>query len=275
MKVLLAGVVHEGRAVDLPAGAPDSAALARAIGGCSDAAVRIECSRPGPGHELLWRPASPQTSVRGLLAAAARSRGENAPEQGELDAVRAEIASTTVTPVDTATRRREAAEAGQEVDRLRERVATARGELHARRETGAATADAEAALGAAIARLSEAETERIAARQKLAAAERRERANRDRRQRRLRLEDRADNLARTVRRSLAVRIHDEFAAALEAVPGEGAAGDRPSTYEGDPVTAALAACRLASLDAPVLDETGRFAAAADAAACLDVPVLRR
>lgn len=216
--------------------------------------------------------------------------------------------------VDLRAARESAATAGAEVDRFRERVAELRGRLQARRATGADTGEVAGALRAAAADLSEAETERLAAEQAHEAAERRVRRHRARRARRLRRRDRVDNLRRAVRRDLASKLHGEFGPALATVPGGDRAdghrptaagehprddagdgpgddagdgpgddagdapGDRavdgPGAHDGDPVSAALAAVRLADLDAPVIDATGRFPDAAAAVECLRVPVIR-
>lgn len=295
VRVALDGVLLTGRGIDLPPDAPPVEEIRRAIrqsGGVRDGPsagrpvpITVDCPRPGPGHATLLAPASPPTGVTGLLAAAARSRGIDPPQQADLEA--AEAALAAVEPTDSGTdspdpdlraARVAVATAGCEVDRLRERVATLRGHLQARRATDT-DADANAdevarALRAAAAALSEAETERLAAEQTHEAAARRARRARGRRAERLRRQDRVDNLRRAARRDLAVRVHDDFAEALAAVPGTGRAGDRPAAYHGDPVTAALAAVRVADLDAPVVDATGKFPDAAAAVACLDVPVLR-
>lgn len=292
--------------VDSPPDGPSVADLRRAIerrGGVGPEGgrkasgpppVTIDCPPPGPGHAVLVDPASPPTGVTCLLAAAARSLGMSADRQAELEAAEAALADAAPSAVDAAgekpardpevdlrAARESAATAGAEVDRLRERVAELRGRLQARRATGADTGEVAGALRAAAADLSEAETGRIAAEQAHEAAERRVRRHRARRARRLRRRDRVDNLRRAVRRDLASKLHGEFGRALAAVPGGDRAdtsrpdaGDRPGDYDGDPVTAALAAVRLADLDAPIVDATGRFPDAAAAVECLRVPVVR-
>lgn len=135
-------------------------------------------------------------------------------------------------------------------------------------------AEAEAAYRAAVRELSEVETERIAAEQRLARLREIARETRDDRGRRLELEDRVANLERRVRLSLARAVYDEFATAVEQVPGTGDAGDEPGDYEGDPATAALAVVRVASLSAPVVLAGRRFPDAVTARTRLDAPVIR-
>lgn len=278
------GRVLEARGIDLPRGVVDAhdltpGTLLRAVraGGAETPTidgVRVDCAPPGPGHTTLSTPATPPATTVGLLAAAARSRGEVAPQVADVEATARALRGLTLPEPPVEEARRALAEAGAEVGRLRERVATLRGRLQAHRETGHDEAPVATELSSAVARLSEAETERLAAEQTHEAAERRARRARSQRARRLRLQDRLDNLRRAARRDLAAGVHESFRSALAAVPGEGTAGDSPGAYEGDPVTAALAAARVADLAAPVVDATGRFPDAAAAADCLACPVVR-
>ncbi|MFC6990001.1 hypothetical protein ACFQJD_17205 [Haloplanus sp. GCM10025708] len=177
--------------------------------------------------------------------------------------------------IDVAAIRRRVAEAGDDEAHLRERVAALRGRVQALREAdGETAADAEAELESAITELSEVETERIAAEQSLSRAEARERAARDRRERRLELADRLANLERGARADLAATVYDEFTAAVATLPGDGDAGGEPGEYDGDAVTAALGVARVAPLRAPVVLAADRFDDAATAADRLDAPVVR-
>jgi chromosome segregation ATPase len=212
---------------------------------------------------------------RGALADAARALGYASPAQSALAEARSALQSSSSPPaVDVRAARKRVAEAGAERERLRERVAELRGRLQARRETGADATAVEAQLNEAGRRLSEAETERIAAEQALERAEQAARDARDRRERRLELEDRVANLERSVRADLAAAVWERFRSALDVVPGTASAGAAPGTYEGDPVTAALAVARLAPLDAPVVvGDLARIEGAAAAAEALDAPVI--
>jgi hypothetical protein len=249
----------------------------RAGGPESTPAVAVDCADPGPIHDRIGH-VTPDTdpSLRGALADAARSRGISAPESTALAAARERLDSLSPPDADPSAARRRVAEVGEDRRRLRERVATLRGRLQALREVddADAVAEAERELSEATRELSEVETERIAAEQRLDRLERDVRAARDAREERLALQDRIGNLERAARRSLAAAVWDEFADAAAALPGDGAVGDDPGTYRGDPVTAALAAVRVADVDAPVVLSIRRFESATEAATRLNAPVVR-
>jgi len=264
---------REGRAVDLTEENVSASDVVRAIRG-AETGVRVDCPPPGDTHEHVARVPPETFDRRAALAAAARALGHTAPSQSTLDTTRVELAELSPPAVDVATARRRVAETGAAEDRLRERVAELRGRLQARRTTGADTTAVEAQLDEAASRLSEAETERIAAEQALERAETEARAARDHRERRFELEDRVANLERETRRELATAVWDRFRSALWAVPGDATVGASPGTYAGDGVTAALAVARIAPLDAPVVvDGCDRFDGVESAASALDAPVI--
>jgi len=271
MRVTVDGRVHEGRAVDL-AGV-DAATVVRSIRG-TETPVDIECADPGPVHDHVARLPPATFDRRAALAAAARALGYESPRESTLDEARAELAETAPPSLDVRETRRRVAEAGAEEERLRERVAELRGRVQARRETGADTTAVEAQLGEATSRLAETETERIAAEQALERAEAAAREARDRRERRLELEDRVANLERKVRADLAAAVWGRFRSALAAVPGTATAGSSPGEFDGDVTAAALGVARIAPLDAPVVvDGLDRVSGAAAAASILDAPVI--
>lgn len=300
-----------GRPLDAPAATTvvDAVRAAGPVDG-----VRVDCPEPGPAfaHVGHLHP-DLALSVRGALAAAARSRGHEPPEADALASARAELASQDVPTVDLEAVERRVAGAGDRERELRERVAALRGRVQALREatveptrgtivegespvdgelsTAGAdgsrrrgddgspapadpVAEAEADYREAIRELTEAETERIAAEQRLEGLRDRLRGARDARRRRFVLQDRVANLERAARESLAGAVYEEFAAAVAAMPGTGDPGEAPGEFEGDPVTAALAVARVAALDAPVVDATDRFPDAATAAKHLDAAVIR-
>ncbi|MFB6281938.1 MAG: hypothetical protein ABEH40_07965 [Haloferacaceae archaeon] len=273
----------EGRSVPLADGAADldgaapPAAVARAIRGGAVEGIAADCPAPGPLHEHVgYVHEGMRTDVRGALAAAARSLGEEAPQRDDIEAARSELAALQVPDTDQEGVRREVAEAGTATERLRERIAALRGRAEAFAEAGeeAAAAAARDALRDAVGDLAEAETERIAAEQRRDRLEREARSVRDRRERRLELQDRVANLERAARRHLAGTVYDRFRTAVAALPGEATAGDGPGAYEGDPVTAALAAARIGRVEAPVVLATDRLGDARTAADRLDAPVVR-
>jgi len=273
MRVRIGDRIREGRAVDLTGIDVAATAVVRAIDG-EDARIQVDCPSPGDTHGHVARLPPETFDRRTALVAAARSLGHTSSTQATLEEARAELADLSPPSVDVEAARRRVAETGAAEARLREQVAELRGRLQARRQTGADTTAVEAQLDEAVSQLSAAETERIAAEQALDRAEEAARTARDRRSRRLQLEDRVANLEREVRRDLASAVWGRFRAALRAVPGDATAGAAPGTYDGDRETAALAVARLAPLDAPVVvDEAGRFGGAEAAASTLDAPVI--
>ncbi|MFC7172461.1 hypothetical protein ACFQL0_01870 [Haloplanus litoreus] len=226
MRVTVEGRVHEGRAVDLAD--VDAATVVRSIRG-AEAPVDVECADPGPVHDHVARLPTTTFDRRAALAAAARALGHESPRESALEDARAQLTETTPPARDVREARRRAAEAGAEEERLRERVAELRGRVQARRETGADTTAVEAQLDEATTRLAEIETERIAAEQALERAETAAREARDRRERRLELEDRVANLEREVRADLAAAVWDRFRSALAAVPRTATVGSSPGS----------------------------------------------
>ncbi|WP_135829835.1 DUF7856 family protein [Halorussus halobius] len=280
MKVGVGDAVRTGHAVDLRAFvgidlAPATVAEAvrddgpRVVGdgGDRDCSLAVDCPAPEPVHDHVGRIDADLALARGpALAAAARSRGHVAPQAEELAAVRERLGALDPPTVDCERARERVAEAGDAEAEWRERVATLRGRVQALRERDVDSADAESDLAEATRRLSEIETERIAAEQALARARERARETRETRRERLRLEDRAGNLRRAARESLAERVRDEFEAARSAVPETGLpTGTRD----------ALAVARVADLDAPIAlaGEVDPFESAGAAARWLDAPVI--
>lgn len=202
---------------------------------------------------------------REALVAAARSRGETTSVDAELRRARDRLADLDEPVPPLADARRRVADAEADLEAKRERVATLRGRLQETDDGAVAEA-----YRTAIGELSEAETERIAAREALADARERARRARDRRDERLRLEDRVANLERCAREELVAAVHPAVDAAVAEAPGAGA-----SSFEGaTPVTAALALVRIGRVRTPVVLACRRFEGAADAEAWLGAPVLR-
>lgn len=269
----------QGRALDLragPIGPVDPETVRAAVEGSrltDGPLVAVHVSQPSRWWPTLADPADDTDPVDRVVAAA-RSRGYAPPTLRALAAAERELAAHRVEQVDVRETRRQLAETGADVERFREEVATVRGRLQARRAVDADTGAIEAELSESMRRLTEAETDRIAAEQAHAAAERRARRARTTRRRRLRLQDRVANRRRDARRALIANVANEFAAAVEAVPGDATLTTSPLDVDGDPVTAGLAAVRVADLVAPVVDATDRFDSAAAAVDSLGVPVVR-
>jgi hypothetical protein len=245
MKVRVADETRTSRAIDLREYDLAVAALADAIRGdeAADSAVAIDCQSPGPAHTHVGAiHAGMAWSLRPALAAAARSRGHAPPQADALAEVRDLLDDLDAPTIDLRTARRRVAETTDAAEELREEVATVRGRVQALRAADADPTDAEADLTETTRLLSEAETERIAAEQTLARAREQARDDRERRRERLRLEDRAANLRRSARKSLADEVRGAFEAAREKLPVDAE----------PPVSTALAVARVAALDAPVV-----------------------
>lgn len=275
------GTVYRGTAVDLSDRNLDGRTVVEAVRSADSIAgdgreVDVECPSPGPVHEYVGH-VQPDVNVpvRTALATVARSRGLTAPQDDELASIRQELADLEPPSVDVeAARKQVAAIEETDVQRLREEVAAHRGAVRERTELDADPDSAGNRLIEAAGRLSEIETEKLAAEEALQRARERAREARDVRDQRLRLQDRAANLERSAREHLAGRLREEFATAVAAVPGAGRVPDRPSSFEGDGETAALAVARVADLRAPVVVEGGLFESAQDAARTLDAAVIR-
>lgn len=261
-----------GTTIDLRGTTISAETVRRAIVGDVEG-LTVEAPTPSRWWPSLGVPAD-DTAVIDRLVAAARSRGVHVPAERRVAAAQRALANHTVEQVDVEAAQKRLAEAGANVAQLREEVAMARGRLTARRETNADTEAAEEALASATARLSEAETERVAATQAHAAVHERAREARSARERRLRLQDRVANARRDARRALLTAIADEFAGAVEAVPGDATLSLDPLGVDGDSSTAALAAIRLASLQAPIVLDTADFDGPPAASEHLDAPVIR-
>jgi hypothetical protein len=200
------------------------------------------------------------------LVPAARSKGWATDFDDDLEAVRDRLASLEEPPAvpEDPGARRQLAEAGDDIDRLRGRVAAMRGRVETAEDSDGAD------LEAAIRSLSEVETTAAAARERREMVRESAREARDRRQERLRLVDCRDNLARRARRALVERARDAYGDALAAVPG---IDEFVDPFEAPSDAMALAIARVGDLDAPVVLAVDRFADADAAATWLDAPVI--
>ena len=236
--------------------------------------IAVAAPDPAPVHDHVGclRPEM-GLRTRTALARAARTLGLTTPHDDALEATRealADLGGTEETADERAAYRREIAATVTATDELRERVAAARGRLQARRENDLDPGPAADDLADAVARLSERETATAAAQQHLDEARTTARKQRDRREERLRLEDRVANLERQARAHLVEQVRERYADALDAVPGVEAVDD---PLDAPPVPAALAVARLADLSAPVVLACDRFEAPAAAADWLDAPLI--
>jgi len=274
IRALIDGSFLWGVAVDFRPWGIDLAEAVAAIRGCSGSCA-IACSPPGSLFDAVGvvEP-SIDLSLRRVLATVARRRGHRAAGAVELRDVRAELATISTTNCDHAAERRQVAAAGSDEAELAERVATLRGELQTRRNAGMDVEATEQRLSDAVAALTEARTERLSAEQALDQVRETNRARRDKRDRRLRLQDRERNLEREIRRELADAIYDEFAAAVRTLPGDTSPGQSVDEYDGDDVTAALAVLRLLRTATPAVLAVDRFDTPEGAAHELGLPIVR-
>jgi hypothetical protein len=275
------GTIREGPVTSVSAADVAPATVVGAVrnGTAAAGTVRVAGVDAGDLHGHVGHlHASMTLARRGALAELARRRGHEPPQAAAIERLRATLGVDDDADVEVASARRRVAEAGEAESRLREEVAAARGRLQTLRDLDRPDETAAEELEDAIARLTEAETERIAAEERLRRLERRARAARDDRERRLEREDRLANRRREARAWLADRVYDEFAAATAALASmtgtDAEAGSAPGDYEGDPLTAAAAVVRVADLGAPVVVATDRFGDADRAARLLESPVVR-
>jgi hypothetical protein len=270
VRVRFDGVERSGRAVDLSGRNVDPRAIVRAVRDPDD--DRVACPDPGMAHDRVGVVDGSSVPPLATLAAVARSLGERTPQDRRVAELRAELEGTTVPTPEVAPARERVARALERLEERRERVATLQGRLRATREVADPAAEREARdrLSDAVRELSEAETERLAAEEALERARAEAREARDARERRLSIQDRIDNLEGEARVELARRVRSRVDAAAVATPGSRATG----FDDADPVTARLAAVRVADIRAPIVVVRGRFDTVESAAAWLDAPVVR-
>lgn len=200
------------------------------------------------------------------LVAAARSRGVSTAVDDELSAARAELDDLDASVPELASARRRVAETEAVVEARRERVAELRGRLRVRREHDLCVT--EKSYHTAIRELTEAETEHLAARERLVAIRQQARRARDERERRLSLQDRIANLEREARARLRRSVRPAVDDAVRAAPGS----DATSFDDADDVTAALGVVRIARTSTPVVLACRRFPNGPTAETWLRAPV---
>lgn len=270
MQLEIAGTQDATTALDLREQSVDRAALVAAIRD-DPSPYTVECPQPGPVHDragVLVPEMGLETKT--ALAAAARSRGIETDHDDRIERLADDLAALTASIEDD-----HSPASGPppgDVARLRERTAELRGQVSALEAADADPTDARARLRETAARLSELETRRIAAEQ----TRERTRELRDRRERRLRLEDRLANARRDARAALVEAVRVEYAAAVDAV----SVADPADPFDAPPPSAALAVLRVADVRAPVvldvaLPDAAEWVTTPDTlASWLDAPVLR-
>ncbi|WP_071932509.1 DUF7856 family protein [Halodesulfurarchaeum formicicum] len=271
MRVRVAGDERVGQAVDLRSAAVEPGQLSAAL--ADPSAEWIDAPAPTPPHDAvgLLQPGM-ELDLRTALAAAGRSLGLVAPQAAEIARLDREIAAIEPDSPDLRAARHRAAEAGADVAALEEQVARTSGRLAARREADLPTEAVQAKLDDLTRKLTEAETEQIAAQEALERAEAAAQAARDARARRLSLVDRRENRRREARAWFLDALAEPFERALASLPGD-AAPTPPASFDGPTLTGALAVARIADLSTPVVLVDGPFETAVEARAALDAPVV--
>ena len=202
---------------------------------------------------------------RAALLAAARSLDIETSVDPMIEDVRSELRSLSEPVPSCADARRRVAETESVLQARRERVATVRGRMQE-----APDGAFEDEYRTAIRELSEAETEHTAAKESLADARERARNARNVRDRKIRLEDRLDNLRRTARRELISAVKPRVSAAASELPD----CDADSYADTDSVSAALALVRIGHTERPIVLACRRFPDRDSAERWLRSPVYR-
>jgi hypothetical protein len=195
----------------------------------------------------------PDIKRRDALITIGRLCGVKTPYDSSLKTVQSAIDQLEISSVpDITTARRRVADAGADVERLRERVAMLRGQMAVYRETDVTTdiTNAEIALKNAIRTLSEASTEEIAATQRLTQLIDIARTARDCKEKRLSLIDRRQNLKRHIRAEIFDVMKAEFDR-VRQVPWIAERIDGNNNYT-TALADAIAILSLAPLRAPLI-----------------------
>jgi hypothetical protein len=271
-------VVRRGQVVTVEQSVDPAAVVAavREFDGDCEAQIAVTADTPQPVHDhvgSLRREMRVQT--RTALARAGRSRGLTTPFDDNLREARDSLDSAIPESDPVEPYRRQLSETRAETERLRETVAAARGRLQARQTDDCDTEEAARNLETAIRRLSEVETEAVAARQQLEHARTNVRERRDRRERTRKLEDKVANLERNARSHLVAKLREEYETALSRIPEH---TDIPTVdsdpFETDSLPAALAIARVADVAAPLVLACNCFESPEVASEWLDAPIVQ-
>ncbi|GGM58164.1 hypothetical protein J2752_001088 [Halarchaeum rubridurum] len=251
------GETRRTNALDLRETDVSAASALRAV---RDPGGWLGCPEPTAVYDVVGVLDGPREVGPAALAAAARSRGYDAPAAARLATVRAALAEPLPAVRGLRAARKRLAVASADIDVRRERVERLGGKVAALRAAGEMDDGVRDAHARAIAALTDAETERFAAAETYERRREEARAVRDERERRLRLADEERRLEREAAAALAAAIRPSYERAQRAVP------------EG-PWRDVLALARVARVRAPLVVAGGPFERAARAAACLDAPVV--
>ena len=245
-------------------------AIVAAVRGAGGENIEVDCEPPTTLHERLGHVHGEMgLRVRTALAEAGRTRGVETPYDEKIERLEAELSTLSVEQTGIERYREELATGRAETAALREAVAATRGRLAAHREHGLDTDDIERELERTIRELAETETAATAANQQFERTREELRERRNRRERKLELEDQLANRRRDARRWLVDHLEPEYAAAVGELVGE-----ESDPFECDPTVASLAVGRVGEYTAPLVLETSPFESAAAAHDWLGGPVIR-
>lgn len=270
--VALDSSTYRGRVIDLRGRKVSASAVAAAIYRESDE-LSIACSSPSPIHQRVgWIREDRKYPIRAALAATARKLGHRSEYDDDIESVEQQLANLETDTVSIRDTQKQQAEI-EPVDQLKEQIAELRGQIRERRQQNHSVTDQVEQLQTAAAELSERETQRVALQQQLIQQRKQLETIRDQREQRLQLQDRRKNLEKQARKQLAAELEPAFRRALNAVPGEYELGEKPGSVVAGSTTAALAVCRIAPLNTPVIIESDRFSQPVAASAAVNNPVI--
>ncbi|WP_436902322.1 DUF7856 family protein [Halovenus halobia] len=233
------------------------------------AKTTVDCKPPSPVHDRIGHVhAEMKLRTRTALAAAGRTRGYETPYDDDIERLERELSAVSVGETAAKSYRQELADQREETDALREAVAATRGRLAAHREHGLDTEELERELEAKVRELAEIETSATAASQQLERTREKAQTNRDRRERKFKLEDQLANRRRDARRWLVDQLESEYERAVQKLTGA-----QTDPYRCKPTTASLAVGKVADYDAPLVLETSPFESADAAHDWLGGPVI--
>lgn len=273
MTTVLRETRFDGPIVDLTHESVEGTRIHEVLGG-----GRVTTSGETTGTRLYDRigHVHPQSrpAIRPALGLVMRTQRVETPVDRALATAERRKAAVDVPDLSLAAARADLAAAGEEETALRERVARLGGRVTALRETVGADASAdETALETATTALAEAETNHIAAKQRLTRAREEARSVRDRYERRRRLGDRVTNRRQDAHAYLVRHGWHRFRRAIEAMPVDAEVGQTPPEWDGPGWVATLALIHLANLDTPVVVE-GDLPRSVTTPAFLGTPVIR-
>lgn len=252
MTIVLGGTQYEGPIVDLRDQPVDGSRIHDELRAGS--ATPSSESTPGRLYDRIGHlHAQSSPALRPALRLAMRTHRVETPVDRALATAQRSRIAVEIPDSSLAAARAGVADAGEDEAALRERVARLGGRVTALRETvDADPSTDETALETATTALAEAETNHIAAKQRLSRARKEARLVRDRYERRRRLGDRVSNRQQEAQAYLVREGWHRFRRAVEAIPADAEPGEGPSDWSGPGWVATVALIHLAEMDTPIV-----------------------